>query len=46
MKKLCVIACSLLVAAALAFGVASTAVAEIPQEPITMCDMDYDFVSY
>lgn len=46
MKKICVVTCSLLIAATLFFGFTSTKVAEAPQESITLCDMDYDFVSY
>lgn len=46
MKKVCIIACSLLVALTLALGVTSTTSMEIQEESITLCDMDYDLVSY
>ena len=46
MKKVCIIACSLLVAATLALGIVSSASMNVPEESITLCDMDYDLVSY
>ena len=46
MKKVCIIVCSLLMAATLALGIATTASLNIPEESITLCDMDYDLVSY
>ena len=46
MKKVCIIACSLLVAATLALGIVSSASMNVPEEAVTLCDMDYDRVSY
>ena len=44
MKKLCIVACSLLVAASLALGVVSSGIENVPQEA-ALCDMDYEYVS-
>ena len=46
MKKVCIIACSLLVAATLALGIVSPASMNVPQEPMTLCDMDYGYVCF
>ena len=46
MKKLCIIACSLLVAAALMLGIISPSSVNEPKEVITLCDLDYVRVTY
>lgn len=46
MKKVCIIACSLLMAAALALGIASPVSTNIPQEALTLCDMDYGYIGF
>lgn len=45
MKKICVIACSLLVAATLALGIVSSSV-NVPQEDVSLCDMAPGRVSF
>ena len=45
MKKVCIIACSLLVAATLALGIVSSAV-NVPHEEISLCDMAPGRVSF
>lgn len=46
MKKVCIIVCSLLMAAALALGIVSSASVYVPQEEVTLCDLDHGRVSY
>jgi hypothetical protein len=46
MKKVCIIACSLLMAAALALGIVSSSSVNVPQEEVTLCDMEYGRVSF
>ena len=46
MKKFCMIICSLMVAMAIAVGAASFGAVNTAQEEVTLCDMDYEFVSY
>lgn len=45
MKKVCIIACSLLMAATLTLGIVSSVV-NVPQEDITLCDMAPGRVSF
>lgn len=46
MKKVCIIACSLLVAATLALGIVSSASMDAPQEAVSLCDLEHGRVSY
>ena len=46
MKKVCIIACSLLVVVTLALGITYTVSMELADNTVTLCDMDYDRVSY
>ena len=46
MKKVCIIACSLLMAATLALGIVSSSSVNVPQEAVTLCDMEYGRVSF
>lgn len=46
MKKICIIICSLMAAMAIAVGAMSFSTVGGAQENITLCDMDYEFVSY
>lgn len=46
MKKVCIIACSLLMVGTLALGVASTTSKDTPQEFVTLCDLDHGRVCY
>lgn len=45
MKKICIITCSLLMAIALTLGMVASSV-NVPQEEITLCDMEYGRVSF
>lgn len=45
MKKVCIIACSLLVAATMALGIVTPS-KNPPQESVTLCDLDHGRVSY
>lgn len=46
MKKMCIIVCSLLVVAALALDIAPLTATKENHKEITICDLDYDYVSY
>lgn len=46
MKKFCIIICSLLVAMSVIIGIASNDAMDETREMTTLCDMDYEFVSY
>lgn len=46
MKKVCIIACSLLMAAALTLGIVSSSSMNVPQDPMTLCDMEHGRVSF
>ena len=46
MKKACILVCSLLVAVTLAFGIVSSSAVNVPQEAVTLCDLDYGRVSF
>ena len=46
MKKVCIVACSLLMAAMLALGIVSSSSVNVPQEAVTLCDLDYVRVTY
>lgn len=46
MKKICIITCSLLMAAALTLGVVSPSFVTIPKEETTLCDMEHGRVSF
>lgn len=46
MKKVCIIVCSVLVAATLALGIVSSTSVNVPQEAVTLCDLEHGRVSY
>lgn len=46
MKKICIIVCSVLVAATLALCVVSSTSVNAIQEEVTLCDMEFGRVSY
>ena len=46
MKKVCIIACSLLLAATLALGIASPVSTNIRKDALTLCDMDYGYIGF
>lgn len=46
MKNFCIIACSLLMAAALTMGIVSSSSVTVPKEETTLCDLDYVRVSF
>ena len=46
MKKFFMISCALLMPVMLALSIATTNAMDIPEEPVSLCDMDYDLVSY
>lgn len=46
MKKFCIIACSLLMAATLVLGIVSSSSVNVPQDAMTLCDMEHGRVSF
>lgn len=46
MKKVCIIACSLLMAATLALGVVASSSVNTPDVPVALCDLEHGRVSY